>query len=102
MLLWNYVFLPPLEPLLALPSPSVAATVTPTSLTSAVVILVLIVNIAVVVHHVPILSILRASLLVLARRAWRVVTPLTLGTVDPEIYPTFKVFIYTIYSSLSN
>jgi len=76
MLLWNYEFLPPLEPLLALPSPSVA--VAAASLTSAIIVVD-----DVVVHRVPIL---RSSLLASARRrAWRVVTPLALlATVDPE------------------
>jgi hypothetical protein len=51
MLLYNYVFLPPLEPLLALPPPSVA--VATTSLTSAIVVVV-----DVVVHRMPILIII--------------------------------------------
>ena len=76
MLLWNYEYLPPLEPLLALPPPSVA--VAAASLTSAIIVVV-----DVVVHRVPIL---RSSILASARRrAWRVVTPLALlATVDPE------------------
>ena len=78
MLLCNYVYLPLLEPLLVLPSPSVA--IATTSLTSAIVIVV---DAVVVVHRVPILPILRSSLLALMRRAWRVITPLTLATVDP-------------------
>ena len=82
MLLWNHVFLPPLELLLALPSPSVV--VAAASLTSAVLVVVLVVDVVVVVHRVPILPILLSSLLALARRAWRVITPLTLVTVDPE------------------
>ena len=82
MLLWNHVFLPPLELLLALPSPSVA--VAAASLTSAVLVVVLVVDVVVVVHRVPILPILLSSLLALARRAWRVITPLTLVTVDPK------------------
>jgi len=49
MLLWNYEFLPPLEPLLVLPSPSVA--VAAASLTSAIIVVV-----DVVVHRVPILQ----------------------------------------------
>jgi hypothetical protein len=49
MLIWNYefLFLPPLEPCLALPSPSVA--VAAALLTSAIVI------VDVIVHRVPIL-----------------------------------------------
>ncbi len=76
MLLRNYEFLPPLEPLLVLPSPSVA--VAAASLTSAIIVVV-----DVVVHRVPILQL---SLLASARRrAWRVITPLALlATVDPE------------------
>jgi hypothetical protein len=74
MLIWNYEFLPPLEPLLALPPPSVAVALR----TSAIIVVV-----DVIVHHMPIL---RLSLLASARRrAWRVVTPLALlATVDPE------------------
>ncbi len=82
MLLWNHVFLPPLELLLALPSPSVV--VAAASLTSAVLVVVLAVDVVVVVHRVPILPILLSSLLASARRAWRVITPLTLVTVDPK------------------
>ena len=83
MLLWNHVFLPPLELLLALPSPSVV--VAAASLTSAVLVVVLVVvDVVVVVHRVPILPILLSSLLASARRAWRVITPLTLVTVDPK------------------
>ena len=82
MLLWNYVFLPPLEPLLALPSPSLAAAAADAaSFTSAVVVLVLVVDVIIVVHRVPILPILRSSLLALARKAWRAITPMTLATV---------------------
>ena len=50
MLLCNYVYLPLLEPLLALPPPSVA--VATTSLTSAIAVVV---NAVVVIHSVPIL-----------------------------------------------
>ena len=87
MLLCNYVFPPPQEPLLALPSPSAAAA----SLTSTIVVVVLVIDIVVVVvavvavHRVTNLSVLRVSLLESARRrAWRVVTPLALATVNPK------------------
>ncbi len=75
--------LPPLVITLSLPSPSVA--VAAASLTSAVVVVVIVV-VLVVFHPAPILPVLRASLLASAtRRARRrVVTPLTLATVDPE------------------
>ena len=76
--------LPPLVITLTLPSPSVA--VAAASLTSAAVVVVMIVVVLVIFHPAPILPVLRASLLASAtRRAWRrVVTPLTLATVDPK------------------
>ena len=104
MLLCNYVFLPPLEPLLALPSPSVAAA----SLTSTIVVVVLVIDIVVVVvaivaiHHMTNLSVLQASLLASARRrAWRVVTPLALATVDPEEVNVASLHLHHLRALLS-
>ncbi len=79
MLLCNYVFLSPLVITLTLPPPS-STVAAAASLTSAIIVIV-----DVVVHRVPtILPILRSSLLATTRRAWRVVTPLALATVDPK------------------
>jgi hypothetical protein len=59
-----------LEPLLALPSPSVAAAAA-ALLNSAVILIVVVVVVVVVVHCV---HFLQSSLLASARRAWRVLT----------------------------
>ena len=80
MLLCNYEPTRKLEPPLALLSAAATVATSPTTLTSASVIVATV--LIVICHIVPLL---RAPLPASRRRAWRaIVTPLTLAAVEPK------------------